>query len=46
MKKQGEPLATFMAFTTLFIIGKSAKKCMRKYSNGGNSRRLLKIRFR
>lgn len=35
MKKQGEPMATFMAFSTLVIVGASARHCMKKYSHGG-----------
>ncbi len=45
MKKQSEPLATFMAFGTLIIIGVSAKHCMKKYTGGGGKRR-LKFLFR
>lgn len=46
MKKQSEPMATFMAFTTLVIVGGAAKHCMKKYSGGGRSRRGLRILFR
>lgn len=46
MKKQGEPLATFMAFSTLIIVGASAKHCMKKYSGGGMGRRSILARFR
>ena len=35
MKKKGEPLATIMAFTTLTIVGVSARRCMKKYGNVG-----------
>ncbi len=34
MKKQGEPMATLMAFSTLAIVGISARHCMKKYSSG------------
>ena len=45
MKKNSEPLATFMAFTTLIIIGASAKHCMKEYTGGGR-KHLLKVIFR
>ncbi|MBR5437502.1 MAG: hypothetical protein IKV21_01160 [Clostridia bacterium] len=45
MKKKSEPMATFMAFTTLVIVGASARHCMKKYSGGGGRRR-MKILFR
>ena len=45
MKKNSEPLATFMAFTTLVIVGASAKHCMKKYTGGGR-KHPLKVIFR
>ena len=45
MKKKPEPLATFMAFTTLVIVGASAKHCMKKYTGGGRQHP-LKVIFR
>ena len=46
MKKQSEPLATFMGLTTLAIVGISAKHCMKKYGNGGMGKRSVLVRFR
>ena len=45
MKKKSEPMATFMAFTTLVIVGVSAKHCMKKYTGGGK-KRALRVIFR
>ena len=45
MKKKSEPMATFMAFSTLLIVGVSAKHCMKKYTGGGK-KRALKVLFR
>ena len=39
-REKAEPLATFMAFTTLVIIGGAAKHCMKKYTGGGRRRGL------
>lgn len=46
MKKQGEPLATVMALSTLVIIGASTRHCMKKYSNGGMKKHSILVRFR
>ncbi len=43
MKKNSEPMATIMAFTTLVIIGVSAKHCMKKYTGGGKKHGLRVI---
>ncbi len=46
MKNQGSPMATLMAFSTLAIIGASAKHCIKKYSHsgsGGGRRIVLKF---
>ena len=45
MKKKSEPMATFMAFTILIIVGVSAKHCMKKYT-GGIRKHPLKVIFR
>lgn len=46
MKKQGEPLATAMAISTIVIIGASTRHCMKKYSHGGMGKHGILVRFR
>lgn len=45
MEKKSEPMATFMAFTTLVIVGVSAKHCMKKYTGAGR-KHPLRVIFR
>lgn len=46
MKKKGEPLATLMAFTTLAVVGVSARRCMKKYSHMGMPKHGVFVRFK
>ena len=46
MAKKGEPLATLMAFTTLAVVGVSARRCMKKYGNVGMPRHVILVRFK